>query len=133
MWSEGSAQAGCAVAARLSEDPGVYEVLIEEGDENQYERSHYSIGAHAMFETEANKGDSKMASIPQRMTNHTLPAWFGDDFGPLYAVPPLQRMRRHHFRAGHIRTSTSFIAETGLLYPNPVSPTSFFPRKRPPG
>jgi hypothetical protein len=95
-----------------------------------------------MFETEANKGDSKMASIPHRMTNHTLAAWFGDDFGPLgvpctkpedYAVPPLQRMRRHHFRAGHMRTSSSFTAETGLLYSKPVSPTAFSPRKRPPG
>jgi len=50
----GGGLAGCAVAARLSENPDVRVVLIEAGGENQYEPSYYSTGAHAMFETEAN-------------------------------------------------------------------------------
>jgi choline dehydrogenase len=46
--------AGCAVAARLSEKPDARVALIEAGDENRYEQSYYSTGAHAMFETDAN-------------------------------------------------------------------------------
>ena len=50
----GGGLAGCAVAARLSENPRVRVALIEAGDENRYEQSYFSTGAHAMFETDAN-------------------------------------------------------------------------------
>jgi hypothetical protein len=95
----GGAQAGCGVKAGHTEDPDVCAILIETGDENRYEPWHSSIGANAMFETEANKGDSKMASISYRMSNRKLPEWFVDDLGPLgvpygkpedYAVPPAE-------------------------------------------
>ena len=41
----GGGLAGCAVAARLSENPGARVVLIEAGDENRYEQSYYATGA----------------------------------------------------------------------------------------
>ena len=37
----GGGLAGCAVAARLSENPDARVVLIEAGDENRYEQSNY--------------------------------------------------------------------------------------------
>jgi choline dehydrogenase-like flavoprotein len=62
----GGGLAGCAVAARLSEDPDTRVVLIESGDENRYEQSYYSTGAHAMWETEANWG---FKTVPQAALN----------------------------------------------------------------
>jgi choline dehydrogenase-like flavoprotein len=59
----GGGLAGCAVAARLSENPTTRVALIEAGDENRYEPSYYSTGAHAMFETEANWA---FRTVPQR-------------------------------------------------------------------
>ena len=63
----GGGLAGCAVAARLSENPDVRVVLLEAGDENGYEQSYYSTGAHAMWETEANWG---FKTVPQPALNN---------------------------------------------------------------
>ena len=63
----GGGLAGCAVAARLSENPGARVVLIEAGDENRYEQSYYSTGAHAMWETEANWA---FKTVPQPALNN---------------------------------------------------------------
>jgi choline dehydrogenase len=64
----GGGLAGCAVAARLSENPDVRVALIEAGDENRYEQSYYSTGAHAMFETEANWA---FKTVPQTALNNS--------------------------------------------------------------
>ena len=63
----GGGLAGCAVAARLSENPGARVVLIEAGDENRYEQSYYATGAHAMWETEANWA---FRTVPQPALNN---------------------------------------------------------------
>jgi choline dehydrogenase-like flavoprotein len=63
----GGGLAGCAVAARLSENPDARVVLIEAGDENLYEQSYYSTGAHAMFGTDANWA---FKTVPQPALNN---------------------------------------------------------------
>jgi choline dehydrogenase len=63
----GGGLAGCAVAARLSENPDARVILIEAGDENLYEQSYYSTGVHAMLETEANWA---FKTVPQPALNN---------------------------------------------------------------
>jgi choline dehydrogenase-like flavoprotein len=63
----GGGLAGCAVAARLSENPDARVILIEAGDENRYEQSYYSVGVHAMFESEANWA---FKTVPQPELNN---------------------------------------------------------------
>lgn len=46
--------AGCAVAARMSEDPRIRVLLLEAGQDNLYEHSYYSTGTKAMWEGETN-------------------------------------------------------------------------------
>ena len=50
----GGGMAGCAVAARMSEDPRSRVLLLEAGQENLYEYSYYSTGAKAMWDGETN-------------------------------------------------------------------------------